>query len=263
MKLRLLVLVAFVSCLTGCFDMTETFNLKEDGSGVYELKMDMSRAFAMMAMFKQGAKAEGKTPQKLDSIIYYKTMTDTVTTLSVEEKAAVENAYAKIHLDEEEGDMFVNMYFPFKDSKQLTMIQKIVSSKGNSSVFDAVGKALGSGKGAGMDAMAGGGMTGSKDDKSGLPNADFEYTLGANSFSRKVKTSTEIEKPATKTDEMPAQFKDMMKINYVTIVNLPRPAKNLNGKGTLSEDKKQVKFTKSRMLDEKHAPVDYDFSIDY
>jgi len=264
MKLRLLALGAFVLCLTGCFDMTETFNIKEDGTGVYELKMDMSRAMSMLAMMKQGAKEEGKPPQKMDSMFSYKTMIDTVTSLSAEEKAAFENAYGKIHMDEEEGEMFVHMFFPFKDSKQLTTIQKIVTSKGSNSVMDAVGKAFGSGSGApgGMDAM-GGGKSGGNGEKSGLPNGDFDYTLAANSFSRKVKATTNAEKPAAKEDEMPAQFKEMMKMNYTTIVNLPRAVKKINGKGTLSDDKKQVKFFKSMSLDDKHAPADFDFTIDY
>ena len=266
MKLRLLALGAFIMCLTGCFDMTETFNIKEDGTGTYEMKMDMSRAFGMLAMLKQGAKEDSKMPEKLDSIIYYKSFVDTVSTLTAEEKAAFQNGYAKIHMNEEEGDMYVNMYFPFADGKQLSVIQKALSKSGNGSVMDAVGNAVKSGLGApaGADPMSGGMTAGAKqDNKQGLPMSDFTYTLGINNFTRTVKASTSTTATPAKEDEMPEQFKEMMKINYTTIINLPRPAKNLSGKATLSADKKQVKFTKSMGIDDKHTPADFDFSIDY
>ncbi len=266
MKLRLLALAAFVISLTGCFDMTETFNLKEDGSGVYELKMDMSRAMSMFAMMKQGAREDGKAPEKLDSTIYYKSLTDTLTSLTNEEKAAVENAFAKIHMDEEEGDMYVNMTFPFNDSKQLKLIQKIVNSKGNNTLMDAVGKAMKSGAGApdGMDPMTGG-MGGDKaGNKGGLPISDFVYNLAANSFSRKLNAKANTQtKTKSKEEEMPAQFKEMMKVNYTTVVNLPRPATKVSGKGVLSADKKQVKFNKSMSLDDPQLPADFDFTINY
>jgi hypothetical protein len=279
-------------CLTGCFDITETFNIKEDGSGVYEMKMDMSRAFGMIAMMKgAGGQQEGKAPQKLDSTIYYSNMVDTVSTLSAEEKAAFKEAYAKLHMDEEEGDIYVNMFFPFKDGKQLAVIQKSLSKKGKNPVMDALGKAMKSGAGASsgmdqiipappsqdgidaipappsqdaIDAMAGG-MSGSKTgNKSGLPTSDFVYNLDGKSFSRKVDVSAaKPTKAKSKDDEMPAQFKEMMKVNYTTIVNLPRPAKKLSGKGTLSADKKQVKFTKGMSLDDPQLPADFDFTIDY
>jgi hypothetical protein len=267
MKLRLLALGAFVICLTGCFDITETFNIKEDGSGVYEMKMDMSRATSMLAMMKQGGKENGKAPEKMDSTFYYKDMVDTVTTLTPEEKTAFKNAYGTVHIDEEEGEMYVNMTFPFKDAKELAIVQKAINKKGNNPLMDVVGKAMKSGAGApeGMDPMAGGAMGGGKaDNKTGLPTSDFVYSLAANSFSRKLNAKPPTQTKAKgKDEEMPAQFKEMMKVNYTTIVNLPRPAKKLSGKGTLSDDKKQVKFTKGMSLDDPQLPADFDFTIDY
>jgi hypothetical protein len=268
MKLRLLALAAFVFCLTGCFDVTETFNLKEDGSGTYELKMDMSRGFAMLAMMKQGAKEDGKAPQNLDSVIYYRSFVDTASNLTAEEKTAFKNGYANIHMKEEEGEMYVNMHFPFANGKELSVIQKALNKTGNGSVMDAVSNALKSGTGApeGMGAMAGGTKQGDKaDKKSPLPTSDFTYTIGVNSFGRKTNPPVAATEMKAKADdeEMPEQLKEMMKINYTTVVNLPRPAKSLTGKGTLSADKKQMKFTKSMSMDDKHTPAGFDFNIDY
>jgi hypothetical protein len=227
MKLKLLALGTFIFCLTGCFDLTETFNVKDDGSGTYELKMDMSRAFAMLAMMKQGALTDGKVSKKMDSVIYYKSFIDTVSNMTAEEKAAFKNGYANIHMNEEEGDMYVNMHFPFANGKELSVIQKALSKSGNGSIMDAVGNALKKGDGSSneINAMGGAMMPGGKaDSQPSLPISDFTYLLGTNSFARSVKPSeTTTSTKAKEEEEMPEQLKEMLKINYITVVNLPRP----------------------------------------
>lgn len=263
MKFKLLALGSLMLCLTSCFDMTETFNIKEDGSGTYELKMDMSRAYAMLAMMKQGAKEEGQVSKKMDSIIYYKSVVDTAKDLTAQEKALLQNAYAKIHMNEDEGEMLMNMYFPFANGKELAQIQKIITGKSNTSIMESFSKAL-KGEAGNMNGMPANAMGSDKTDrKSGLPISDFTYQLSQNNFSRQVKAVTQAEQTKSETEEMPEQFKELMKINYTTIINLPRAAKKLNGKGTLSTDKKQVTFAKSMDLDAKFTAADFDFSIDY
>jgi hypothetical protein len=254
MKLRLLALGAFLICLSSCFDISETFNIKEDGSGTYEVKMDMSRTLGLLAMMKQGAN-DGKKKEKIDSVIYTKDVVDTSTTLTAEEKAVLRKSYTKIHMDEEEGEGYVHMTYPFANGKELEIIQKAMSKSGNNkSIMGAVGKALG--KEAPPAAAA-------EKKESGLPTSEFSYSLTANSLVRKVKPSSKADKPKSEDDDMPPQLKEMMKINYSTTINLPRPATNHKGVGTLSADKKQVKFTKTIDMDAKLTPADFDFSIDY
>jgi hypothetical protein len=258
MKLRLLALGAFLICLTSCFDVIETFNIKEDGSGTYEVKMDMSRSFGLLAMMKQGGNEDGKKKEKIDSIIYTKNITDTSTALTIEEKAALRNSYTKIHMDEDEGEGYINLYYPFANGKELEIIQKAMAKSGtNKTVMGALGNAMGKQVPPATAVEQG-------NEGTGLPTGDFNYSLTANSLVRKVKPSTKMEEPKTDNEQLPPQLKEMMKINYSTTVNLPRPVKNYTGKGsTLSADKKQVKFNKTMDLDAKLTPADFDFSIDY
>jgi hypothetical protein len=255
MKLRLLALGIFLVCLTSCFDVMETFNIKEDGSGIYEVKMDMSRTLGLLAMMKQGA-ADGKAKEKIDTIIYTKSVTDTSTALSAEEKSVLGKSYTKVHMDEDEGEGYVNMYYPFANGKELDIIQRAMSKTANNpGIKNALGKAFG------KDVPPG-----AVEENKGmqLPTSDFSYSLMNNSLVRKIKPSTEPDAPKADDEQLPPQLKEMMKINYTTTVNLPRPAKSFKGSsGKLSEDKKQFKFSKTLDLDAKVTPAEFDFSIDY
>jgi hypothetical protein len=253
MKFRLLALGAFLLCLTSCFDVVETFNINEDGSGVYEAKMDMTRSLSMLSMMKQGANEGGKKKEKIDSIIYTKDLVDTSTTLTAEEKAVLRKSYSKIHVDEEEGEMYVHMYYPFANGRELEIIQQSMSKGTNKSVMGALGGVLGKQPSAAAV----------EDKKSQMPTSDFNYSLTANSLVRKVKPSSKPDEPKSDEDQMPPQLKEMMKMNFTTTVNLPRPVKNFTGNGKLSADKKQVKFSKAVDMDTKLTPADFDFSIDF
>jgi hypothetical protein len=255
MKIRLLALGTFLLCLTSCFDVVETFNINEDGSGVYEAKMDMTRSLSLLSMMKQGASEGGKKKERIDSIIYTKDFVDTSTTLTAEEKAVLRKSYSKIHVDEEEGEMYVQMYYPFANGRELEIIQRSME-KGNTSknVMGALGGVMGKQPPA---------VSGNDEKKSQLPTSDFSYSLTTNSLVRKVKPSSKPDEPKSADEPMPPQLKEMMKMNFTTTVNLPRPVKNFTGNGKLSEDKKQVKFSKAVDMDTKLTPADFDFSIDF
>jgi len=60
------------------------------------------------------------------------------------------------------------------------------------------------------------------------------------------------------------ELKDMFKVNYTTVVNLPRPVKKMSGTDSkVSEDKKQVRFSKKIDLSDGFTAKDFDFSIDF
>lgn len=260
MKLRLLALGVFLLSLTSCFDVFETITLKDDGSGIYEAKMDLTRSMSMIAMMKaqSGGSDSKKMPQKMDSIFYTKDMIDTVTTLSAEEKQVLSKSFAKIHIDEDEGEMYVTLTYPFANAKEFQLVQQAMSKGSTGNLFKALGGAMGQQQPAGAGSMG-------EDKKPSLPTSDFNYTLTGTSLVRKVKPSSNPDKPKTEDDsQMPPQLKEMMKMNYTTTVILPRPAKSMNGKnGTLSADKKQAKFSKSITFDDKLTPADFDFSLEY
>lgn len=256
MKLRLLALAAFLVSLTSCFDIYETFDLNDDGSGVYEQKMDMTRMMSFAAMMK-GGNTGGKAPEKKDTIISYKAVVDTVAGLSATEKAVLGKATMKLHLDEAAGEMEFVIRYPFANAKEFQMIQEAMSRGDNKkNMMAAMAPVFGKQ----------GGDMGGAEQKADLPTNDFAYTLTGNSLVKKVKPGTKQAEAGAGADKegMPAEFKEMMKMNFTTTVNLPRPAKNWNGNnGTLSADKKQLKFTKNIDMDSKLTPADFDFSIEF
>ena len=263
MKLRLLVLGCFLLSLTSCLDIIETFNIKEDGSGNYEVKTDMSGALAMLSMMGGGKDSE-KMPQKFDTSFSFKGMVDTVSTLTAEEKAAINKMTAKIHVDQDKSEMYMIMDMPFKDSKEYNMMQAAFQklNSGEKSPLDGLFKGAFGGNdnpmAGGNDEMApnkGGGMP-------GIMPTNVETFISANKISRKVKP---VEKAAeTKTPEdMPEELKEMFKVNYTTIINLPRPVKSHTGPGKLSEDKKQVKSTRKLDITSGFNAQEFDFTIDF
>lgn len=262
MKLRLLALACVLFSLTSCFDIVETFNLREDSGGTSEVKVDMSNMLQMLAMMGGGKDSE-KIPEKMDSSFSLAGITDTLSLLSAEEKTAVRKVTGLIHLDKDKGEMYMVMNMPFSDSKEYNLVQEAFRKMdaADKSPMDAMFKGLGGGLGGGnpMEAKE----PGDKKGGGGLPGSNFETSITAGSIVRKVKpvVSTGDAKPAT--DDMPEEFKDMLKVNYTTIINLPRPAKKVTGTGTLSEDKKQVKSTKKVDLTNGFTAGDFDFSIDF
>ena len=255
MKLRLFVLSAFLISLTSCFDVIETFNINEDGSGVYEQKMDMGRFLSFSNMMK-GGKTNGKTPEKKDTLISLRSVADTMTSLSTEEKLVLSKASMRLYIDETAGEMNFVITYPFANSNEFTSIQKSMMKDGNNKAIAAViGGALGK-KGEAMSAP--------QQKQPEMPTSEFTYTLTGNSLVKKVKPSSKPETTEETSNDMPPEFKEMLKMSYTTIINLPRPVKNWTGNnGTLSADKKQLKFNKNIDLETKLTPADFDFSIDF
>lgn len=255
MKLRLFVLTAFLISLTSCFDVIETFTINDDGSGVYEQKMDMGRFLSFSNMMK-GGKTSGKTPEKKDTLVSMKSVADTMTSLSTEEKAVLSKASMRLHIDETAGEMNFVITYPFANSNEFTVIQKSMMKEGsNKAIAAAIGGALG---------KNGETMSSPQQKQPEMPTSEFTYTLTGNSLVKKVKPSSKPETPETDNNDMPAEFKEMLKMNYTTIINLPRAVKKWNGNnGTLSADKKQLKFNKNIDMETKLTPADFDFSIDF
>jgi hypothetical protein len=257
MKLRLIALAAFMFSLTSCFDVVETFNISDNGSGTYEVKMDMSQLIAFGRMMG-GGKNTDKVPEKKDSTIYFSVVTDTASTLTNAEKAAFRKATAKIHVDEEASEMWVQLFYPYATVQEFTLIQDVLS-RGDAStkaVFGALDKAMGRNKSNPMgveEVEAGSGGS--------LPTKEFIYSLTNGSLERKLNAAIKKEKDS---EDVPDEFKGMIKMNYTTIINLPRAVKSWTGNnGVLSDDKKQLKFSKEMDMGTALNSEEFAFTVQY
>jgi hypothetical protein len=267
MKLRLLALSCVLFSLTSCLDIIETFNLNENGGGTYETKMDMSKMMSMIAMMGAGQAGSEKIPEKMDSSLSFKEYADTATGLSADERRVLRNGTVKVHLNKEEGEMYMIINMPFSNAADYAVINKAMSKMGGQPMEGAFKGIFGSGMGDNpLGDMSDDGSVTKKDNKGGLPSANFETSLTGNQLSRKVKPQPKSDATKVSADDkdMPAELKEMFKVSYTTVVNLPRPVKKLAGTdGKVSEDKKQVRFSKKIDFSDGFTAKDFDFTIDF
>lgn len=265
MKLRLLVLGCVLLSLTSCLDIIETFNLNENGGGTYETKMDMSKMMSMIAMMGAGKADADKMPEKMDSTVSFKGYADTAKGLTADERRVLSKGLVRVHLNKDEGEMFMTINMPFDNAADYAIITKAMAKMDGNPMEGAFKGMFG---GMGDNNPLGGDVTSEKKDKKGggLPSENFETSLTTNQLSRKVKVEpkTDATKTAVDDKDMPEELKEMFKVNYTTVVNLPRPVKKVTGADSkVSEDKKQVKFTKKVDLSNGFTGKDFDFTIDF
>lgn len=177
--LFLFLAVTLVSCV-----FTEELHIKNDGSGSYAFKMDMSKM--MVAMKDMGADNDSikKAPEKIDSIIFFKDILedkkDSVAKLSEEEQEILKSLEdLKIHLkmNEEENQMNMDFLFDFNSVNELKNMN------------DKVQRAQA--------------MNDSKKQQNNFKsNTNVEYSFTNNTFARKVtpKDLTEEEQEAYETN---------------------------------------------------------------
>ena len=263
MKKLSYLLLAFVTLsLTSCFDIFESITLKEDGSGVYEQKLDMGKAFQLVEKMGSGGAASSKKKKEYkDSSFSYAAFVDTAKALSAEQKAVFRKGSAIIHIDEAKGEGLVTMRFPFANAKEFTMLQDMLHNKSeNSSLLESIGNIIAGG----LDKSGAGGMMPPKDKKDeGLPTQNLLYSLTSSNVSCKVLAS-KTAKPKEDMSYMPKEFLEMMQMNTQLTINLPRAAKNVvNKNAVVSADKKTVSIKKVLGFDEAPTNLDFGFSIDY
>lgn len=241
--LKFIFLAIIITAFSSCFDVIETFTFNEDGTGVYEQKMDMGRFFTTMSEMGGGAK---RKKEKKDTAIYYKDMVDTVSSLTTEEKNIFRNAYAKMHLDEENNEGQIVAYYHFKNEHEFEIIQNVLSRKdGNNNLIDVLGNAVFKKEKMNLPPTS---STETEEDKVGAIFLQYQYFLTKNSFGRKALPKTKKANDATvkeKTNDIPEELKEMMKVNFKTIINLPKPISKVVGDNAeISSDKKKITFSK-------------------
>lgn len=218
---KLLLLFVLTISLVSCM-FTEEIYLKNDGSGTYTFKMDMSQ---MVESMKEISTKDSLKPSKIiDSVIYFKDILelrkDSILQLEPADRQSLEAlADLRLHMfiDEEEDKMLLDFSMDFKELAELKNMQDKISKA----------QALNENKG----------------DDSGLKSkADIVYSYKKNIFKREVimKNLTDdelddVEKSIKQSDS----FLDgtMYKIIY----HFESPIKKVSYKGAqISDDKKTM-----------------------
>lgn len=226
---------------SSCLDTEEKIIIHKNESGLYSVKVDMSK---MLQMMKQmGQMEDFNLEEKKDTTFYFKSVIDTIKSLSPKEKELFKDGSLHISMDENEGEMIITMNFPFKrlrdlpeiKSSYLHIIDKMKLSSGfekadeeeqlNIVPFDLGGE---------KNVLAPG-------------NEAFRFTaspgkisntmIDTNLFSEKVQGDSTIQM----LQQMSVLMGDM---NFKTVVEAPSKIKHFKGNlAVLSEDKKTVSFS--------------------
>jgi len=129
---KIVVLALSLLLFTSC-QITEEITFQEDGSGTYNLKIDMGQMLAMtkeMNKNKDSLQPE-KKPEKKDTIMkfsdIFKKNKDSIKRLTKEERellAALKDAYIQINMDEAKSQMLMQYVVPFKKTEDLNNINE-------------------------------------------------------------------------------------------------------------------------------------------
>lgn len=265
----LIIFFASTFLFTSCFDVIEHYQMNEDGSGVYSMELDMSRASSLMESFmKATAETESMDSVELkkdrkvtDSLILFQNSIDTATNLTSEEKKVLRNGYARMYVDDMKHQAKVRLSYPFKNAAELGVILQAIENQSYLIETDQETKRK----------LAEGNIG-----KLFKYSSASRYSVlfSANQIERKfigTDSSWVVLDQSSETSEesedanFSALFSEMGKISAKTVLELPRPIKNFltNGNATLSADKKQITIIHTTINTTVLKPLAFTYKVDY
>ncbi|MEO6914743.1 MAG: hypothetical protein ABI151_03040 [Chitinophagaceae bacterium] len=242
---------------SGCLEINEDISVAKNGSGKYDMKMDMGQMFEMMQSFMPAEELEkADLDHPRDTTVLLKDYIDTASNLTAEKKALLRDGSVHLKMNMAEKIFNIDMKYPFTT---LDNFQKMYASIGES--------ATGFG-----DMLKGLNGPGGTEGQAEQPNLNkigsyFDIVSDKSSISRKL---NKIKYAAMANDSMMEQMRGMssmgggmldLKLNMT--VHLPSAAKKISGvKAKLSEDKKTVTLN-NNMLDIFEHPENFEFSVQF
>lgn len=271
MKKTLASLFILVSlCFVSCLDTEEKITINKDSSGMYALTIDMGAMIEQLKTIKP-EEAESIEANK-DTVILFKSFTDTATTLTQEEKALLEKGSMHIVAKMQSNEMKMSMQVPFKNIQQLLYLKQHMFEMVDK--LKAEKKLFGNGQEGEDDSMANenmpdGGMGGGPDPGNLLNPAQqaFSFNVEKNTISNKLTNKEVYDNWITKDSSMQMVMQMipfMGDFNYTTTFVLPSAVKKYSGgsESKLSDDKKTITFINSLSgLMEK--PESFEYLVEY
>ena len=242
--------------LVACYDVNEEILIRENGSGHYTSKIDMSGLLEMMQNFGTEADlAKEGLDRSIDTMIMLRTMLDSNKTLNADERAIMETGKMHMIMSLKEKKFTIDMDFDFRNNKDL---EYLIAGMGNGGFSDVLKDVF-------------------QKDKPSEPQLDAPKDLDVDQFSNmydvqvqkgsiskkinRVKLDSMMQRP-----EM-AQMNQMgatgMEILYTTTIVLPRPVKKVSNPGIkVSDDKKRLTI-KNNLRDVFEKPEVFEYVIEY
>lgn len=219
---KLLTIIFSIILLSSC-TFSEEITLNEDGSGKYNLNMDMSAMMGMMGSLKDSTDTEA--PQKIDTIMNLKDIMEanqeSISDLSDSDKATYEALKdMKIHMkmDEEGGIMIMDFLKDFTNVSELNDIQEKVKMAQQ--------------------------LQENKVEESQPTNQKVTFTYSKKSFKRNVEILKLSPEDQAKFDEnLEQSMMFLSSSTYKIKYNFPHKIKSVNLKGAvISEDGKTLTY---------------------
>lgn len=264
-KINWLVGLSALLIFTGCFDTEEEITINDKAGGIYTTTMDMGKIMGMLKAFGGEQKEMKELAElKLDTLINFKDIKDSLKNLDATEKKIVEAGNLRVKMNAEEEQCSFTFSIPFSKTEDIDKIRSVLKKTKQdvlkSSMKDKFPQKDGEKKelfGKEID-EEGSGEMGTEIDEY------FTLVYAKDKLTRKVKK----EKVAKiEEDKSLATLKEMsqmgMSMNMKTVINLPKPAKKAEGKGVkLSNDRKKV--TIEGTLDDFFEDATYfEYEIEY
>ncbi len=210
-----IITFAFSSC-----NFSEELTLKEDGSGRLAMKFDGSELLKMTG----GTNSEESPGKTMDSIISFKELLeskkDSIAQLPPEEQERLmklENFNLHMIMNEEAGDMKINM---FTDFEKVTELSDVFSAFQNAGAF--------------------GNQQTKKSSFSTVDATETSYTFAKNKFTRTSKI-LDYELLQKNVDSLGKMELFLGSSTYKLVYHFPKPVKSVSKKGALySEDRKTI-----------------------
>lgn len=253
-----------VCCLSvlGCYEVNEEITINDDGSGIYNTKMDMGQLLEMMQTFAGEEKmAEEGLDRVIDTTVNFSSMKDSASKLTDEQKELMKEGKMHLQLNVKEKLFKIDMNIPYKNFSSL---QKLLAGGGatGGAMSEAMKEMFSDKKDepAEDSSMAKGDWNPDMGDYTNF----YDVTVSKGLISRKV--NAEKHKALMAKPEM-AQMQQLtssgMEILYTTSIRLPRPVKNTdNPLFKISDDKRTVTM-KYNMLEMLSTPDKFNFTIEY
>ncbi len=223
MKFKYFLITCIVSIVVVSCTFTEEIYINNDGRGKYTFKMDMGQ---MMESMKGMSSRDSVNELKVvDTTMYFKDiiteMKDSISKLDAEERDvinALKDFKLRMLVDEEKGEMLLNIGLDFKDISDLkNMEAKIAKAQSLSDKKNS--------------------------DSSLMPsNSDTEYSFNGKTFRRKVTLKNLSEEEDAKFKKSLSQSSSFLEgSNYKIVYHFEKEIKKVSSKHiTISDDRKTM-----------------------
>ena len=245
-----LFIVTCCILLVGCFETTQEVTINKNGSGVFTNTTDLSN---MIALLKQMGGDEASKMQNTDTTISLTGAADSIAGLTAEQRRIVNKGTMKLTLNMQDEKLLVKLDLPFEKLSDVGLLKEILPKLSVSALKKLPG---------GDQVPAGAADA----DSSKIKTFDnfYDDTISKKLISRtlnKTKYATAAGDEFMKSLQQMSGMGSPITVNY--IINLPRPAKKVEGKAVrLSGDKKKVtvSVTSDDFFDD---PSKFEYRIEY